>query len=54
MCVLSAPDVFDQAQDDGRVVLIAEELAPQRLEDVRRAVELCPSGALSIYDEGAS
>jgi ferredoxin len=53
VCVLTAPDVFDQGTDDGLVrVLVAEvPAAEERL--VREAVDLCPSAALSIAeDEG--
>jgi ferredoxin len=53
MCVLTAPDVFDQAEDDGRVVVLVDELASPRVDDVRQAVDLCPSGALSVFDEGS-
>jgi ferredoxin len=48
MCALTAPDVFDQSEDDGTVVLLDPE-PPAHLETAaRRAVQLCPSGALSI------
>jgi ferredoxin len=47
MCVLTAPEVFDQSEDDGTVVLLDPD-PPVSLEAaVRRAVQLCPSGALS-------
>ncbi|WP_043638541.1 (4Fe-4S)-binding protein [Nonomuraea candida] len=48
MCVLTVPKVFDQSEDEGIVVLLQDE-PPQELEEaVRRAVTLCPSGAISI------
>jgi len=44
MCVLTAPDVFDQ-DDEGLVVLLTAEPAdPAALA----AVPLCPSGALRV------
>ncbi|TMR03098.1 ferredoxin [Nonomuraea turkmeniaca] len=47
MCALTVPDVFDQSEDDGTVVVLRSPV-PQELEDaVRRAVTLCPSGAIS-------
>jgi ferredoxin len=47
MCVLTAPEVFDQSEDDGTVVLLNPD-PPAALEAaVHRAVQLCPSGALS-------
>jgi ferredoxin len=50
VCVLTSPEVFDQDPDDGRVRLLVE-LVPAELErEVREAVELCPSAALSIEE----
>ena len=48
MCALTVPEVFDQSEDDGTVVLLAPEPSPSQEAAVRRAVHLCPSGALSI------
>jgi ferredoxin len=48
MCALTAPQVFDQSDDEGLVVLL-EPTPPADLEEtVRRAVNLCPSGAISV------
>jgi len=51
MCVMTLPAVFDQ-DDDGLVVLLVEDPmdVDQKEVDaaVRRAVQLCPSGALSL------
>ncbi|MBB6344062.1 ferredoxin [Nonomuraea muscovyensis] len=48
MCALTVPKVFDQSEEDGTVVLL-DPSPPAELEDaVRRAVTLCPSGALSV------
>jgi ferredoxin len=47
MCALTAPDHFDQDDQDGRVVV----LTPQAEDDdaeVADAVSLCPSGALRL------
>ncbi|WP_113699076.1 ferredoxin [Nonomuraea lactucae] len=52
MCALTAPKVFDQSEDDGTVVLL-DPSPPKDLEEaVRRAVALCPSGALSASVDG--
>ncbi|MGH8881421.1 MAG: ferredoxin [Stackebrandtia sp.] len=48
MCVLTAGDLFDQDDADGRVVVLRAEPAPDQEATAREAVELCPSGALSI------
>lgn len=48
MCALTVPQVFDQSDDEGLVVLL-EPNPPADLEEaVRRAVNLCPSGAISV------
>lgn len=48
MCVLTAPEVFDQDTDDGRVVPLDPTPAPGREPAVREAVQVCPSGAITI------
>ncbi|MFG1944617.1 ferredoxin [Nonomuraea sp. NPDC048826] len=46
MCALTLPEVFDQSEDDGTVLLL-QPVPPEGLEEkARRAVTLCPSGAL--------
>ncbi|GAA4105295.1 MULTISPECIES: ferredoxin [Actinomadura] len=49
-CVLTAPDVFDQDEDEGTVVLLQDEPSEELQEAVRRAVTLCPSGAIAIAE----
>jgi ferredoxin len=48
MCALTAPSVFDQNREDGRVVLLSDRSEPDTEAAIRRAVGLCPSGALSL------
>jgi ferredoxin len=51
MCVLTAPEVFDQDEEEGRVVLLLPD-PPEELHDaVRRAERLCPSGAITVQDD---
>ena len=45
MCVMTAPEVFDQ-DDDGVVVLLTAEVPPEHAAAAARAVASCPSGAL--------
>ncbi|GGM24869.1 MULTISPECIES: ferredoxin [Micromonospora] len=47
-CVLTAPEVFEQDDTDGLVLLRVAEPAPQSVERVRRAVDLCPAGAIHL------
>jgi ferredoxin len=49
-CVLSAPDVFDQREDDGVVILLAENPAGDLADDVRDAVMLCPARAIRLEE----
>jgi ferredoxin len=47
MCALTAPEVFDQDDEDGRVVLL-DPAPPARYQDAARlAVELCPCEAIT-------
>lgn len=46
-CVLLAPDVFDQRDEDGIVVLL-DEAPPEDLHDiVREAASVCPGVAIT-------
>lgn len=51
MCVLTAEKLFDQSEDDGLVIVLDDQ--PTDGEDrelAREAVNLCPSGALSVQE----
>ncbi|HZB28645.1 MAG TPA: ferredoxin [Streptosporangiaceae bacterium] len=50
-CVLTAPEVFDQAAD-GLVDVIDPEPAPHLEQSVRDAVVRCPSGAITVGGPG--
>ncbi|MEU8175055.1 (4Fe-4S)-binding protein [Microbispora hainanensis] len=50
MCVLTLPRVFDQSEDDGTVVVLDAEPPADLESGVKRAVQLCPSGALSVEE----
>ena len=47
-CVLSAPDVFDQDEDTGIVLLLNATPPQERLADVRKAVDVCPAQAIEL------
>ena len=49
-CVLSAPDVFDQREEDGIVVLLAENPPEGEAEAVREAAALCPAQAIALEE----
>ncbi|CAL9471553.1 Ferredoxin-1 [Streptomyces sp. enrichment culture] len=48
MCALTAPEVFDQEEHQGTVVLLAPEPTGDQEALVREAIALCPSGALRL------
>lgn len=50
LCVMAAPEVFDQDPSDGRVVVLADELTPDHIPAVREAVGLCPTAALKLRE----
>lgn len=47
-CVLTAPRVFDQ--DDDGLVVVRRAPDGQDGDTVRRAVHLCPSGAIRVVE----
>jgi ferredoxin len=49
-CVLSAPDVFDQREDDGIAILLDETPPEDQADDVRTAAALCPALAIQIKE----
>ena len=53
-CVLLVPEVFDQREQDGVVVLRVSEPDESLLADVREAANLCPAAAITVDQEAAS
>jgi ferredoxin len=50
-CVLVAPDVFDQGEDDGIVILLDPEPAPELHAAVREAASVCPAAAIMLNEQ---
>jgi ferredoxin len=50
MCNLSAPEVFDQDDEEGHVILLDAAPAEDLHAVVREALTTCPSGAISISE----
>ena len=46
-CIMTAPAVFDQADDDGIVILLDETPPESEHEAVRTAIEICPARVIS-------
>ncbi|XKK64693.1 ferredoxin [Streptomyces sp. ARC32] len=49
-CVLLAPEVFDQRDEDGIVELLDARPAPGAREGVREAAEVCPAAAIQLVE----
>ncbi|MEE1726000.1 ferredoxin [Streptomyces sp. JV186] len=50
-CVLIAPEVFDQRDEDGIVVLL-DAAPPATLHgEVRESAEVCPTTAIQVAEE---
>ncbi|HET6259336.1 MAG TPA: ferredoxin [Pseudonocardia sp.] len=49
-CVLAAPDIFDQRDEDGIVVLLDPDPPVDRADDVRLAAAVCPALAITVED----
>ena len=47
-CVRNVPEVFDQREDDGIVVLLAPTAPDALAAYLKQAVQLCPSQAIRI------
>ncbi len=49
-CVLLAPEVFDQREDDGVVMLLDDAPAPQLHDTVRESAMVCPASAIAVAE----
>lgn len=47
-CVLSSPEVFDQREEDGIVVLLTDAPSPELEASVREAAAVCPAAAITL------
>jgi ferredoxin len=49
-CVLLAPEVLDQREEDGVVVLLDEAPGPEHRDAVREAALVCPAAAIHLTE----
>jgi ferredoxin len=49
-CVLLAPEVFDQRDEDGVVVLLHENPPAELHDAVRQAAQVCPALAIELAE----
>ncbi|TMR94145.1 ferredoxin [Nonomuraea basaltis] len=50
-CVLIAPEVFDQRDDDGIVILLEPEPDADQHAAVREAAAVCPAAAIEVAEQ---
>ncbi|WP_232835895.1 ferredoxin [Actinocorallia populi] len=50
-CVFTAPDLFDQDDVEGKVVILVPSPGPDRLPLADRATVACPNRALTLVSE---
>ncbi|MPY50005.1 ferredoxin [Streptomyces acidicola] len=50
-CVLLVPEVFDQREEDGIVVLLDEEPPEHLRAAVREASDMCPASAIAVHED---
>jgi ferredoxin len=50
-CVGCAPDIFSQNDDDGVVILLAENPPTGSYEAAKAAARLCPTSAIEIIEK---
>ncbi|MFE9327570.1 ferredoxin [Nocardia sp. NPDC052278] len=47
-CVVAAPDVFDQNEDDGLVIVLDENPSEGKEPEVEQAALVCPARAILL------
>lgn len=47
---MNAPEVFDQRDEDGVVVLLNPNPTPEQAEGARRAAAACPAQAIHVEE----
>jgi len=50
-CVMIAPEVFDQREEDGIVILLEAAPSEDQHEAVRECVNVCPAGAIHVSED---
>ncbi|WP_438297309.1 ferredoxin [Streptomyces sp. HUAS TT7] len=53
MCALAAPELFDQDEEEGRVLLLPVPPSPGRDAAARQAAGFCPAGAITVISQRA-
>lgn len=48
LCLLAVPEVFDQSEEDGKVLLLAAAPAQTLARRIRAAAVRCPAAAITV------
>lgn len=51
MCVMVAPDLFDQRDEDGIAYVLQPEPGPEHHDEARDAARRCPSLAIQVLED---
>ena len=49
-CVLAAPDIFDQREDDGVVILLNADPPEDKYGRAREAAAVCPAALIEVHE----
>jgi 2'-carboxy-2,3-dihydroxybiphenyl 1,2-dioxygenase small subunit/ferredoxin len=49
-CLVEAPDVFDFSEETGKAIVLEDGVPNAAIEDVRRAIDACPTHAISVVE----
>lgn len=49
-CALNAPELFDQSDEDGTVVLLDDRPGPELEQSARLAAALCPNAVITLEE----
>ena len=52
-CILAAPEVFDQREEDGIVILLDADPEEHLMPKVREAALICPASAIVLEEAAA-
>lgn len=50
-CVMVAPDLFDQRDEDGVAIVLEDTPAPEQYDEAREAAAVCPAAAILLVEE---
>jgi ferredoxin len=51
-CALHAPELFDQSEEDGMVVVLDDQPSTELYQRAHLAEHLCPNSVIRVLEEG--